>query len=94
MAEQTWWVYLLACGDGSLYAGCTVDLVARVTQHNAGIGAKYTRSRLPVKLVYSEQCADHSMALKREIVIKRLTRPQKQALVKSHSQKPALTPTL
>jgi putative endonuclease len=94
VTDHSWWVYLLVCGDGSLYAGCTVDIAARLAQHNAGLGAKYTRSHLPVKLVYSEECADHSEALKREIALKRLTRTQKQQLVKRGSQKISTPQTL
>jgi putative endonuclease len=73
-------VYLLRCRDGSLYCGWTDDLEQRVTKHNAGTGARYTRSRTPVRLVWSEQVADRSAALKRELAIKRLTRAQKLAL--------------
>lgn len=73
-------VYLLRCRDGSLYCGWTDDLEQRVTKHNAGKGARYTRSRTPVRLVWSEEVADRSAALKREIAIKRLTRKQKLAL--------------
>ena len=73
-------VYLLRCRDGSLYCGWTDDLEQRVAKHNAGKGARYTRSRKPVTLVWSEQLADRSAALKREIAIKRLTRAQKLAL--------------
>jgi len=73
-------VYLLRCRDGSLYCGWTDDLEQRVAKHNAGKGARYTRSRKPVTLVWSEELADRSAALKREIAIKRLTRAQKLAL--------------
>jgi putative endonuclease len=73
-------VYLLRCRDGSLYCGWTDDLERRVATHNAGKGARYTRSRKPVRLVWSEELADRSAALKREIAVKRLTRVQKLAL--------------
>lgn len=73
-------VYLLRCRDGSLYCGWTDDLERRLATHNAGKGARYTRSRKPVRLVWSEELADRSAALKREIAIKRLTRTQKLAL--------------
>ena len=76
-------VYLLRCRDGSLYCGWTDDLEHRVATHNAGKGARYTRSRLPVHLVWSEAVADRSAALRRELAIKRLTRPEKLALVAS-----------
>jgi putative endonuclease len=74
-------VYLLRCRDGSLYCGWTDDLERRVATHNAGKGARYTRSRGPVTLVWSEEVADRSAALKREIALKRLTRTQKLALI-------------
>ena len=73
-------VYLLRCRDGSLYCGWTDDLERRLTAHNAGKGARYTRSRKPVRLVWSEELADRSAALRREIAIKRLTRAQKMVL--------------
>lgn len=78
---STAYVYILECKDGSYYTGWTTDVDARVTAHNSGSGAKYTRSRLPVKLVYVEPVADRSAALKREAVIKKLTRAQKEKLI-------------
>ena len=75
-----YWVYLLRCGDGSLYTGCTNDLARRLRAHQSGRGAKYTRSRLPVELVYREEAEDRSAALRREAAIKRLTRAEKLAL--------------
>lgn len=80
--SPVWHVYLLRCGDNSLYAGATHDLKKRVAAHNAGKGARYTRSRLPVKLVYSEKLPNKSQALKREFTIKCLTRTQKLALLR------------
>jgi putative endonuclease len=74
-------VYLLRCRDGSLYCGWTDDLERRVATHNSGKGAAYTRSRLPVRLVWHEPCADRSAALRRELAIKRLTRSEKLVLV-------------
>lgn len=79
--EKPWFVYVLQCGDGSLYTGVTVDLEARTACHNEGKGAAYTRSRLPVQLVWSEPAADRSAALKREIAIKRLSRAAKLKLI-------------
>lgn len=79
--ENTWKLYMLRCADGSLYTGITTDVDKRITAHNAGKGAKYTRSRRPVELVYSENCEDHSVALKRELEIKALTREQKMKLI-------------
>lgn len=74
-------VYILRCGDGTLYTGCTNDLPRRLQAHQSGRGAKYTRSRLPVELVYWEEVPDWSAALRREAAIKRLTREKKLALV-------------
>lgn len=76
-----WWVYLLRCRDGSLYAGATNDLAGRVARHAAGKGARYTRSRLPVALVHRERAADRSAALRREAALKRLRRPEKLAII-------------
>ncbi len=80
-------VYLLRCGDGSLYAGITTDLQRRLREHNAGQGAAYTRSRLPVTLVYDEPMPDRSSALKREAALRRLDRRQKLALVSESARK-------
>ena len=76
-----WYVYLLRCADGTLYAGCTTDPRRRLQQHNAGRGAKYTRARRPVSLVYVEQAEDHGQALRREAALKRLSRKEKLALI-------------
>lgn len=78
---MSWYVYMLRCRDGSLYTGYTDDPVRRLAVHNSGKGAKYTRSRLPVALVYSEEYDDKSAALKREFVIKRLKKSQKETLI-------------
>ena len=77
---MTWCCYLLKCADDTLYCGITNDLEKRLVVHNAGEGAKYTRGRTPVTLVYKESCADKSAALKRELQIKRFTREEKLAL--------------
>ena len=74
-------VYILRCGDGTLYTGCTNDLDRRLRAHQAGRGAKYTRSRLPVELVYQEAVPDRSAALRREAAIKRMDRRAKLALI-------------
>lgn len=79
-----WSVYIARCADGTYYTGSTPDVERRITAHNAGKGAKYTRVRLPVTLMYQEACADHSSALKREHAIKQLTRAQKQLLTDSY----------
>ncbi len=78
---MSFYVYLLRCADGTLYTGYTDDPVRRTKIHNAGKGAKYTRARLPVELVYQEACADKSAALRREYEIKQLTRVQKLKLI-------------
>ena len=74
-------IYILRCGDGTLYTGCTNDLPRRLQAHQSGRGAKYTRSRLPVELVYQEAVPDRSAALRREAAIKRLDRRRKLALI-------------
>lgn len=80
---MSWVCYLLRCADDTLYCGITNDMDKRLAAHNAGEGAKYTRGRLPVKVVYAENCEDKSGALKRELQIKRLPRSAKQALLQS-----------
>lgn len=75
---------MVRCADGTLYTGFTRDPETRVAVHNAGKGAKYTRSRLPVSLVYSEQCVSLSAALKRERELKPLSKATKEALVAGH----------
>lgn len=76
-----WYVYILHCADGSLYTGIARDIAARIALHNAGKGAKYTRGRGPVRLVYSERLASRAAALQREHAIKRLSAAAKRALV-------------
>jgi putative endonuclease len=80
-APTPWWVYLLRCVDGSLYTGIATDVDRRAAEHNAGTGAKYTRSRKPVEVVYREQLPDKSSALKREAAVKKLSHTQKIALI-------------
>ena len=75
------YVYILRCSDNSLYCGWTTDLKKRVQTHNSGKGAKYTRSRLPVELVYFEEYEDRTEALSREWHIKRLAREEKIQLI-------------
>lgn len=77
---MNWTCYLLQCADQTLYCGITNDLDKRLAAHNAGEGAKYTRGRAPVKLLYRESCADKSAALKREMEIKAMSRAGKLAL--------------
>lgn len=74
------YVYLVECSDGTLYAGWTTDLTKRVASHNRGQGARYTRGRLPVRLIYWEECVSRSEALRREVQIKKLGRQDKQQL--------------
>lgn len=79
--QRPYWVYILCCGDGTLYTGISDDVERRVATHNSGKGAKYTRSRLPVQAVYQECCGDKGAALRREAAIKRLTRAEKLELI-------------
>lgn len=83
MTQNTlWFVYYLRCNDNSLYTGITTDLERRLYQHNnTKLGAKYTRARRPVKLVYSETAIDKSTASKREYQLRILTKKQKEKLV-------------
>jgi putative endonuclease len=80
----SYYVYILKCNDNTLYTGYTDNPERRLQVHNAGKGAKYTRSRLPVELVYQEAQPDKSAALRREAAIKRLSRAQKLALIAQH----------
>ena len=79
--ESIWYLYILRCRDGSLYTGITTDVERRLEAHRSGKGAKYTRGRGPLELVYREECGDHSKALKRELEIKALPRAQKEELL-------------
>ena len=76
-----WYVYILRCGDGTLYTGITDDVEKRFAAHCAGKGAKYTRGRGPLELCYTEEAEDKSAALKREHAIKKMTRAQKLQLL-------------
>lgn len=76
-----WWVYILRCADDTLYTGVSNNLPARVKSHNAGRGARYTRSRRPVELVYQEAAADRGVAQQREYAIRKLNAQQKRALI-------------
>ena len=80
---KNWIIYLLECGDKTLYCGITNDIKNRLKQHNGEIkgGAKYTRSRQPLKLVYLEEVSSRSEALKREIVIKKMSKSAKTSLI-------------
>lgn len=81
-----WYVYLLRCSDGSLYCGVTTDPDRRVQEHNEAIGCKYTRSRLPVRLVWSSQTESKSQAFMEEYRIKRLSKTAKEKLVADGKQ--------
>ena len=81
--KKRWLVYVLRCGDGSLYTGITNDLPKRLAAHAAGKASKYTRSRLPVRLAHAEPQRSKSAALKREAAIKKLSRRRKDLLVRS-----------
>lgn len=78
---KQWCVYILRCGDGTLYTGATDDFPRRLAAHRAGKGAKYTRGRGPLEPVYREACEDMSSALKREYAIKNLSREKKLVLI-------------
>ena len=78
-----WYVYILKCNDGTLYTGITNDLDNRVSSHNKGTGAKYTKTRTPVEIVYHEEAIDRSEASKREHQIKKLSRVAKENLIVS-----------
>ncbi|MPN60225.1 hypothetical protein SDC9_207950 [bioreactor metagenome] len=77
------YVYVLRCGDGSLYTGWTNDLKQRLAAHQSGKGAKYTRGRLPIEMVYFEEMPDKSAALKRENELKKLKKTEKELLIKN-----------
>jgi putative endonuclease len=81
MQDSDWQVYIVECADRSLYTGVAIDVTARVAQHNNGDGAKYTRSRRPVTLVYSERADNRGMALRREHEIKQLPAAKKRMLI-------------
>ena len=80
MMEKTWYLYILRCGDDTLYTGITTDVQRRLADHRAGKGAKYTRGRAPLELVYEEKCGTHSDALRRELAVKALSRAEKEKL--------------
>lgn len=80
-----WYVYMLACADGSLYTGIATDVDKRFAAHKSGRGAKYTRSHPPVAVVYREACGDKSVALRREAAIKKLPRAEKLKLTEEIS---------
>ena len=81
MSDAPWHVYILECADSTLYTGVARDLTARVARHNAGQGARYTRGRGPVRLVYAEPATDRGAAQRREHAIKRLSAVAKRRLI-------------
>ena len=81
--ESIWYLYILRCKDDTLYTGITTDVEKRLEAHRSGRGAKYTRGRAPLELVYRETCGSHSYALKREHQIKVLSREDKQKLIEN-----------
>lgn len=85
--ESKWYVYILRCADQTLYTGITNRLQQRLHAHNAGKGAKYTKGRRPVHLLYWETCKDKSAALKREAAIKKMKRAEKLLLCTSAEEK-------
>ncbi|MBW6410447.1 GIY-YIG nuclease family protein [Clostridium weizhouense] len=80
------YVYIVECSDGTFYTGWTVDLEKRIKTHSSGKGAKYTRGRGPVKLLYYEKFNNKSDAMKRECEIKKLNRKQKEILIKKYRE--------
>lgn len=89
--EAVWYLYILRCRDDTLYTGITTDVEKRLEAHRSGKGAKYTRGRGPLELVYREACGTHSDALKREYQIKQLSRQEKQSLVEGRQEAPEKT---
>lgn len=83
--EYEWEVYILLCGDGTLYTGIARDADKRLKMHQSGKGAKYTRGRGPLTLVYREGCESHTQALQREIAVKKLTRRQKLNMIQKYT---------
>src|SRR5438105_1676568 len=83
--KESWFLYVVHCGDGSYYTGITRDVGGRLRKHNDGKGSAYTRSHRPVRLVYQEACADRSSALVRECQVKSLPRASKAKLVSAAS---------
>ena len=81
--DKKWYVYILRCGDETLYCGISDDVEKRLEVHRSGKGAKYTRGRTPLELVYVEVCQSHSEALKREHAVKKMSRPAKLKLIEA-----------
>ncbi len=84
MEDKIWSLYILRCVDGTLYTGIAVDVDKRYRMHISGKGAKYTRGRAPLSIVYREVCGTHSDALRREFAVKALTREEKEKLIAAY----------
>ena len=84
---SNWYLYILRCKDGTFYTGITTDVEKRFCTHQAGKGAKYTRGRGPLELVYQEVCGSHSGALKREWEVKALPREEKMTMIQNYLDK-------
>ncbi len=84
--KKQWILYILACADQTYYTGITNNLKRRFEQHNAKKASRYTRARIPVRLVYQENCKSHSKALKRECEVKAFTRKEKELLIKQKNK--------
>ncbi len=84
--KTRWCLYVLECGDGTLYTGVTTDLARRVAQHNDGKASSYTRSRRPVRLIYQERCRGRSDALKKEYAVKQLSKKDKEKYINKKSK--------
>lgn len=83
MAQGPWFVYLARCNDGTLYCGVAREVEARIAAHNAGKGARYTRGRGPLTVEAVRECRSHGDALRLELAVKRLSRPEKEALAEA-----------
>ena len=84
--DVIWRLYIVRCRDGTLYTGITNDIVHRLAKHNDGTGSRYTRSRLPVELIYQEPCSGRSEALRKEHAIKKLSRTAKKAYIQRNEK--------
>jgi predicted GIY-YIG superfamily endonuclease len=85
---RRWYLYILLCRDRTLYTGITSDVPRRLKMHNRGTASRYTRSRLPVRLIYQEYCSDRSSALQKEYAIKQLSKMEKEEYIRRKSRKP------
>jgi putative endonuclease len=84
--KSKYWIYIIQCRDGTYYTGYTNDLERRIALHNRGYGAKYLRGKLPVRLVYAKEYRYYKNALRRERTIKKMTRKQKERLVRTYNE--------